>query len=65
VISDAYNNDPAWAAAEYGGEFRDDICSFVTREAVVAIVSAGISERPPVEVLTAHSQIHRAAKQIR
>jgi hypothetical protein len=49
VISDAYNNDPAWAAAEYGGEFRDDICSFVTREALEAIVAPGVSERPPVE----------------
>ena len=35
VIADAYADDEASAAAEYGAEFRRDIESFVSREAVV------------------------------
>ena len=36
IIAEAYADDPANAAAEYGAEFRDDIAAFVTREAVEA-----------------------------
>jgi hypothetical protein len=48
VIDEAYEADPASAAAEYGAEFRTDVETFVTREAVEACVSLGVRERPPV-----------------
>jgi hypothetical protein len=34
--------------AEYGAQFRNDIESFVSREAVEACVTPGVRERPPV-----------------
>lgn len=46
-IARAYEDDPAKAAAEYGAEFRTDIESFVSREAVDACVASGCHERPP------------------
>ncbi len=46
VIDRAYERDPASAAAEFGGEFRTDVESFISREAVEACVSPGILERP-------------------
>jgi len=48
VIADAYAADEAAAAAEYGAEFRRDIESFVSREAVEAVVVPGRRELPPV-----------------
>jgi hypothetical protein len=48
VIADAYATDEAAAAAEYGAEFRRDIESFVSREAVDAVVIPGRRELPPV-----------------
>jgi hypothetical protein len=47
VIADAYAADEAAAAAEYGAEFRRDIESFVSREAVDACVIPGRQELPP------------------
>jgi len=47
VIADAYEQDQAAAAAEYGAEFRRDIESFVSREAVEAVVVPGRRELPP------------------
>jgi hypothetical protein len=44
-IDGAYEDDPANAAAEYGALFRSDVESFITREAVEAVVSPGIFER--------------------
>lgn len=49
VISDAYERDPANAAAEYGAEFRSDIEAFVSREAVEACVIKGRLEIPPMK----------------
>jgi hypothetical protein len=49
VISEAYERDPANAAAEYGAEFRSDIEAFVTREAVEACVIKGRFELPPTK----------------
>lgn len=46
VIEEAYATDPLWAAAEYGGEWRTDVESFVSREAVEACVDWGVYERP-------------------
>jgi len=48
VIDEAYDADPASAAAEYGAEFRTDVENFVTREAVEACVSLGVRERAPL-----------------
>lgn len=48
VIDRAYERDPASASAEYGGEFRSDIESFVSREAVESCTSPGVLERAPV-----------------
>jgi hypothetical protein len=48
IIDDAYEADPASAAAEYGAEFRTDVETFVAREAVEACVSLGVRERPPL-----------------
>jgi hypothetical protein len=38
IILDAYRDDETSAAAEYGAQFRKDIESFVSREAVEAII---------------------------
>jgi Phage integrase family len=48
LIADAYAADEAAAAAEYGAEFRRDIESFVSREAIDAVVVAGRGELPHV-----------------
>jgi hypothetical protein len=47
VVDRAYERDAASANAEYGAQFRTDVESFVTVEAVRACVSTGILERPP------------------
>jgi len=47
IISDAYLEDEASAAAEYGAEFRRDVESFVSREAVEAVIVLGRFELPP------------------
>ena len=49
VIDRAYEDDPAVASAEYGAEFRTDVESFVSREAVEACVVPDRRELPPVE----------------
>ena len=43
IIEEAYEDDPASAAAEYGAEFRSDIADFVPREVIDACHRA----RPP------------------
>jgi hypothetical protein len=48
VVDRAYEEDPAVAAAEYGAEFRGDIEIFLTREAVEACVSRGLTVRAPL-----------------
>jgi hypothetical protein len=48
IIAEAYEADPAAAAAEYGAEFRRDIEGFVSREAVEACVVPGRFELGPV-----------------
>ncbi|HAE26061.1 MAG TPA: hypothetical protein DCG58_02780, partial [Hyphomonas adhaerens] len=47
-LSQAFEDDPASAAAEYGAQFRTDIEAFVTREVVEACVTSGARERPRV-----------------
>jgi len=41
VIDDAYEEDAVAAAAEYGGEFRSDLESFISPEAVERVVVKG------------------------
>jgi hypothetical protein len=47
-IDEAYDRDPANAAAEYGAQFRTDIESFLSREVVEACVVTGRFEVPPI-----------------
>jgi hypothetical protein len=46
-IDAAYEHDPAAAAAEYGGEFRDDVAAFISREAVLRCVTGNCAEIGP------------------
>ena len=55
VIDEAYERDPASAAAEFGAEFRTDIESFVSREAVDAAIVPGRRELPPISGITYHA----------
>ncbi len=48
VIAEAYERDPASAAAEYGAEFRSDVETFLSRELVDAAIDPGIVARPPL-----------------
>lgn len=47
VVDRAYERDAAVAAAEYGGEFRQDVEAFVARETVEACVMTGHVETAP------------------
>jgi hypothetical protein len=47
VIEEAYESDPESARAEYGGEFRDDLADFVSRETVDAMTMQDRHELPP------------------
>jgi hypothetical protein len=46
-LSEAFQEDPAGASAEYGAEFRSDVETFVPREVVEGCVTAGVFEREP------------------
>jgi hypothetical protein len=48
VVDRAYVRDSASAAAEYGGEFRTDVESFVSQEVVESCIQPGCFERPPI-----------------
>ena len=48
VIEDARIADPQSAAAEYDAQFRTDVETFISREAIDACTSRGVLERPPV-----------------
>jgi hypothetical protein len=49
VIDEAYERDPAWAAAEYGAQFRSDLEAFVSHEVLQACVDVGVYERVPLD----------------
>jgi hypothetical protein len=49
VVDRAYEEDPEAASAEYGAEFRGDISVFISRDAVDACVSHGVTVRPPLD----------------
>ncbi|OQP86023.1 hypothetical protein BTR14_13145 [Rhizobium rhizosphaerae] len=48
VIDRATERDPNSAAAEYGAEFRSDIESYISREAVEGCVEPGVIEKLPL-----------------
>ncbi len=48
IIAEAYEADPASAAAEYGAEFRTDVETFISREVVDAATPPGRHELPPI-----------------
>src|SRR5262249_23755905 len=52
VVDRAMERDPASASAEYGAEFRKDIESFISIEAVRACVAPCIFERSPERRIT-------------
>ena len=47
VIERAYADDPAAAAAEWGGQFRQDVERFLPVEAIAGVTVPGCRERPP------------------
>ena len=47
-IEQAFADDPSWASAEYGGEFRIDVESYVSREAVDAVTDWHVVRTPTV-----------------
>lgn len=47
VVARAFARDAAVAASEYGGEFRNDLEAYVSRELVEACVDLDVHERPP------------------
>ena len=49
IVAEAYAEDPARAAAEYGALFRSDVESFMSREAIDACTIRGRYELPPVK----------------
>lgn len=55
IVEQAYEEDPASAAAEYGAEFRNDIAAFVTREVVDGATVPGRFELPPLSSTTYHA----------
>jgi hypothetical protein len=55
IIAEAYADDAASAAAEYGAEFRDDIVDFVSREVVDACTVPGRFELPRISGLRYHA----------
>lgn len=47
IVDRAFEDDAQRARAEYGGEFRDDVSGYVTREVVESCVAWEVRERPP------------------
>jgi hypothetical protein len=47
VVERAYERDPQAAAAEYGGQFRNDISGFLDFALIDAAVDRGVLVRPP------------------
>jgi hypothetical protein len=55
VITEAFERDPASAAAEFGAEFRTDVAGFLDRALVEAAVDTGVIVRPPIEGVRYHA----------
>jgi hypothetical protein len=52
IIDEAYERDPAAAAAEHGADFRSDVVSFVDPKTVAECVLVDRIELPPISGLT-------------
>ncbi len=52
VIADAYEEDPASAAAEFGANFRSDVESFVSREVIEACIIPDRHDLPAASGIT-------------
>jgi hypothetical protein len=57
TVDEAYEQDPARAAAEFGAQFRTDVETFISREVVEAAVVPRRFELPPVAGTTYHGFI--------
>lgn len=51
VVAKAYERDPAKASAEYGAEFRKDVETFISLDAIQACIEGASTERGPVSSL--------------
>jgi len=49
VVDEAAERDAASAAAEYGAQFRTDVETYISREAIEACVTPGVRERGPAD----------------
>jgi hypothetical protein len=47
IIDRAYEEDASVAASEWGGQFRNDLESYISPEAIDAVMDRGVFERPP------------------
>jgi hypothetical protein len=54
-IDAAIADDPSAAAAEYGAQFRSDVESFISREAIEAVTSLNVFERGHISGLRYHA----------
>jgi hypothetical protein len=52
IINAAYEDDPIAAASEYGGQFRQDVSAFITREVLEACTASGVHELPPADSIS-------------
>jgi hypothetical protein len=51
-LTNAFDEDPAAAGAEFGAQFRSDVEALLTREAVEAVIAEGVRERAPAHNTT-------------
>jgi hypothetical protein len=49
VVEAEFERDPTVAASEWAAEFRTDVESYVTREAIESCIEPGVRERPPIQ----------------
>jgi hypothetical protein len=52
IVDRAMERDPASASAEYLGQWRSDLETFISREVIEAAVDVGVSVRPPRDGVT-------------
>lgn len=57
VVDRAYERDAAAAGAEFGGQFRTDVETFLSSEAIEACIDDGVFERPPVPGVRYHAAV--------
>ena len=61
VIDRAYEDDPAVAASEWGGQFRSDLESYVSPEVVDACTARGVYELPRVPGISYMAHVDAAS----